>query len=277
MIRSFRTRDGLTLAFRDEGEGLPLLCLPGLTRNSTDFDYLAPHLSDVRLIRPDYRGRGESDWADPSTYTVAVESRDTLALLDHLKVNAAAVLGTSRGGLIAMALAATSRHRLVGVCLNDIGPVIKRNGLEKIRGYIGKDPPQASLHEMAKAQTVLRSGFANVPESRWLEEARRRYVVAETGLKINYDPELAHIFNGPSDGSATANPDLWSMFSALEGLPLALVRGVNSDILSAETAEEMQRHRPDMIYAKVPDRGHTPFLDEPEALDAIRTWLAKLA
>ncbi len=277
MIRRFRTHDSLTLAFREEGQGLPLLCLPGLTRNSTDFDYLAPHLSGVRLIRPDYRGRGESDWADPSTYTVAVESLDALALLDHLEVNAAAVLGTSRGGLIAMALAATSKHRLVGVCLNDIGPVIERNGLKKIRGYIGKNPPQASLHEVAKAQTGLRSGFTDVPESRWLEEARRRFVATETGLTINYDPELARIFDNPSDGSAPATPDLWSMFSGLEGLPLALVRGVNSDILSGETAEEMQRHRPDMIYAEIPDRGHTPFLDEPEALDAIRTWLAKLA
>lgn len=277
MMLRFRTHDGLTLAFRDEGRGPPLLCLPGLTRNSADFDYLAPHLSGVRLIRPDYRGRGESDWADPSTYTVAVESRDVLALLDHLGVTAAAVLGTSRGGLIAMVLAATSKHRLLGVCLNDIGPVIDGSGLEKIRGYVGKNPPQASLHEVARAQTGLRTGFANVPESRWLEDARRRFVVAEAGLTINYDPELARIFDSRSDESATAIPDPWSMFGALEGLPVALVRGVNSDILSAGTAEEMHRRRPDMIYAEVPDRGHTPFLDEPESLDAIRAWLAKLA
>lgn len=225
MIRKFQTNDGLTLAFRDEGEGLPLLCLSGLTRNSLDFDYIAPHLSGVRMIRPDYRGRGESEWADPSTYTVAVESLDALALLDHLEVEAAAVLGTSRGGLIAMTLAATSKHRLLGVCLNDIGPVVERNGIEHIRSYIGKNPPPVSFHEIAKFLAKLTRGFSNVPEDRWREEAQRRFIVKSTGVFINYDPDLARIFDDPPDGASAAALDLWPMFDALDGLPLALVRG----------------------------------------------------
>lgn len=277
MIRKFQTNDGLTLAFRDEGEGLPLLCLSGLTRNSLDFDYIAPHLSGVRMIRPDYRGRGESEWADPSTYTVAVESLDALALLDHLEVDSAAVLGTSRGGLIAMTLAATSKHRLLGVCLNDIGPVVERNGIEHIRSYIGKNPPPVSFHEIAKSLAELTRGFSNVPEDRWWQEAQRRFIVKSTGVFINYDPDLARIFDDPPDGASAVAPDLWPMFDALDGLPLALVRGVNSNILSASTAAEMRRRRPDLTHAEIPDRGHAPFLDEPESLDAIRTWLGRLA
>ncbi len=277
MIHRFETHDGLTLAFRDQGMGLPLLCLSGLTRNSTDFDYLALHLPDVRLIRLDYRGRGESEWADPSTYTIAVETQDALALLDHLEVDAAAVIGTSRGGLIAMTLAATSGRRLLGVCLNDIGPVIDDDGLNQIRGYIGKNPPEVSLPELAVMRSQLMNGFANVPESRWLEEARKHFVDTGCGIAINYDPDLARIFDEPPDGTVSAKTDLWPMFDALEGLPLALLRGENSNILSAATAAEMCRRRPDMIHREIPDRGHVPFLDEPESLEAIHTWLAGMA
>ncbi len=130
----FLAADGTRLHFTDEGAGLPLLCLAGLTRNGRDFDHVAPHLAGVRLIRLDYRGRGQSDWADPATYTVAQEAADALALLDHLGIARAAILGTSRGGLIAMVLAATAKDRLTGVALNDIGPEIAPRGLEVIKG-----------------------------------------------------------------------------------------------------------------------------------------------
>ncbi len=273
MINRFETNDGLKLAFRDQGEGLPLLCLSGLTRNSSDFDYLAPHLTDIRLIRLDYRGRGKSDWADPSTYTVLVEAQDALALLDHLGLESVAILGTSRGGLIAMTLAAIEKHRLRGVCLNDIGPVVDETGLDQIRGYVGKNPPYLPLSELAAMRAGLMDGFANVPDTRWLEEVRKHFVETDDGITINYDPNLARIFDGPSDGAPPVTPDLWSLFDAMQGLPLALLRGANSDILSAETATEMQRRRPDMIYREIPDRGHVPFLDEPDSLNTIHQWL----
>jgi len=125
----FTTSDGLSLHYTDEGAGLPLLCLSGLTRDGRDFDYVAPHLDQVRLIRMDYRGRGQSEWGDHSQYTIPVEARDAVELLDHLGLESAAVLGTSRGGLIAMLLAATARDRLTGVALNDIGPEIAPAGL----------------------------------------------------------------------------------------------------------------------------------------------------
>ncbi|SFD45613.1 alpha/beta hydrolase fold [Roseivivax sediminis] len=108
----FTSSDGLSLHYEDEGDGLPLLCLAGLTRDHHDFDYVAPHLTGVRLIRPDYRGRGQSDWGPPETYAIPVEARDAVELLDHLGIERAAILGTSRGGLIAMVLAATAKDRL---------------------------------------------------------------------------------------------------------------------------------------------------------------------
>ncbi len=121
-MKHYLSTDGLTLAYRDEGEGLPVIALAGLTRNSDDFNFVAPHLHGIRLIRPDYRGRGASDWAPYVTYTIEVELMDVLHLMDHLGLKRAAILGTSRGGLIAMGLATVVKDRLLGVCLNDIGP-----------------------------------------------------------------------------------------------------------------------------------------------------------
>jgi len=270
----FASFDGTALHYDDPGQGLPVLCLPGLTRNGTDFDYLAPHLKGVRLIRLDARGRGRSDRADPVTYTVATEARDVIALLDHLGLERAAILGTSRGGLLAMVLAATAKNRLSGVCLNDIGPELDPGGLTTIRDYIGKDPGLPDLAAAARARAAMFPDFTDVPESRWKEEAARHYIETPHGLTINYDPALAQTFR-ESDGADT--PDLWPFFDALEGLPLALIRGANSNLLSAGTAAKMQERRPDMIYAEVPGRGHVPFLDEPEALAVIRAWIGRLS
>ena len=262
--------DGTRLFYSDEGEGPLVLALAGLTRAGTDFDFVAPHLTGVRLIRPDYRGRGRSDHADPSTYTIPQEGADVLALLDHLKIDRAAIIGTSRGGLIAMMLAATAKDRLTGVALNDIGPVIEPEGLAFIRSYIGRRPPQRTIEEFVHARMAFMTDFVDVPVARWREEAERHYIQTPDGLELNYDPRLREpVLAGLTQPQA----DLWPLFDALDGLPLALIRGANSSLLSAETAEEMQRRRPDMIFADVPGRGHVPFLDEPEALDALTTWL----
>ncbi len=269
----FTTSDGLRLHYEDRGTGRPLLCLSGLTRNSSDFDYLAPHLDDTRLIALDYRGRGASDWADPATYTVPVEARDTLELLDHLGLASVSVLGTSRGGLIAMFLAATAKERLTGICLNDIGPEIDPAGLAVIADYVGRDPAHATHAEATAARAALMAGFEGVPESRWREEVEKHYVAGETGLAINYDPGLREAV---ASGGAEPAPDLWPWFDAADGLPLACIRGVGSDLLSSATLAEMRRRRPDMVVAEVPGRGHVPFLDEAEALAAISDWRALL-
>lgn len=268
----FTAADGTDLFFSDEGTGLPILCLSGLTRTAADFDYVAAHLPGIRLIRLDYRGRGQSDWADPATYTVPQEAKDAIALLDHLGLKQAAILGSSRGGLIAMWLAATAKDRLLGVALNDIGPEISVAGLEVIKSYIGRNPPQNTWDQAAVARAKQMPGFAGVPHSRWLEEVKHQYNQTDTGLVIRYDPRLRDAFL-----TANPTPDLWPLFEALKDLPLVLIRGANSDLLSVETADDMRRRRPDMAFAQVPDRGHIPFLDEAESLTVLRQWLRQIA
>ncbi len=270
MSRFFTSSDGLQLAYTDEGEGLPLVCLAGLTRAGTDFDFVAPHLRDVRLIRPDYRGRGRSDWGPPESYILPVEARDVLELMNHLEIEQAAILGTSRGGLAAMLMASTVKHRLIGVCLNDIGPELAPEGLELIRGYVGKQPAVKTHAQAAQARARMMTGFRDVPQERWLEEVQRHLVPDdEGGLRLNYDPALARTVNTPS----LAPVNMWPMFEALAGLPLAALRGENSDLLTRATFDRMRRRRPDMIAAEVPGRGHVPFLDEPEALAVIHQWI----
>lgn len=269
----FTTSDGLSLHYDDAGTGTPVLCLAGLTRDGRDFDYVAPHLDGVRLIRMDYRGRGRSDWGDPAGYTIPVEGRDALELLDHLGLDRAAVLGTSRGGLIAMVLAATAKDRLSGVALNDIGPEIADAGLDVIKGYLGRNPVWKSHDEAVAKRAAAMTAFEGVPESRWRAEVEKFYRETEAGLEITYDPKLRDAVLG--DGAQPA-ADLWPLFDALEGLPLCAIRGANSDLLSSETFAEMKARRPDMIATEVPGRGHVPFLDEPEALDALGRWITAL-
>lgn len=270
MIEFFTTSDGARLAYSDEGEGLPVLCLAGLTRNMGDFDYVAPHLAGVRLIRMDYRGRAQSDWTGAATYTVPQEGKDALALLEHLGIGQAAVLGTSRGGLIGMLLAAVAHDRLLGLCLNDVGPVIEQAGLQRIFDYVGRNPSARTHEALAERLPAAMPGFADVPEGRWLADAHRHYEETPEGLRIKYDPALREAFLAAFQGDA---PDLWPLWEATAGLPVALIRGANSDLLSAGVAAEMLRRRPDTIFATVPGRAHVPWLDEPESLAAINAWL----
>jgi pimeloyl-ACP methyl ester carboxylesterase len=269
----FRAEDGARLAYRDDGAGLPLLCLAGLTRSMADFDYLIPHLPPVRLIRMDYRGRGQSDWTGPATYTVEQEGRDALALLDHLGVAQAAILGTSRGGLIGMVLGAVARDRVLGLCLNDVGPEIARDGLTRIFDYVGRNPAGKTYEGYAERLSRT-PGFEGVPMGRWLDEARKLSVETPDGLRIPYDPALRDAFLKAFEGPPT---DLWPLFDALQGLPLALIRGANSDLLTADTVARMRARRPDMATAEVPGRAHIPFLDEPQAVALIRAFLERLA
>jgi pimeloyl-ACP methyl ester carboxylesterase len=269
----FTTPDGTNLYYTDEGSGTPLLLLSGLTRNSDDFLYVTPHLrqrSDLRIITMDYRGRGKSDWAHPATYSIAQETKDALGLLNHLGVNSTAILGTSRGGLIAMALAAIDKSRLTGVALNDIGPEISQSGMDAIRAYVGHNPTARTYSEAATMRAQLMLGFANVPAGRWLEEVHTHYRQTPDGLEINYDPRLSEAL-GPS--TDTPRPDLWPLFDALADLPLCAIKGENSDLFTQSTFDKMLAKRPDMMNAIVEDRGHVPFLDEPAALHTLNKWL----
>ncbi|MGP9804142.1 alpha/beta fold hydrolase [Paracoccus sp. NSM] len=273
-MASFTASDGAGIWYSDQGEGLPVLALAGLTRTGSDFDYLAPHLEGVRLIRMDYRGRGRSDWTGAATYTVPREARDAVELLDHLGIGRAALLGTSRGGLNGLFLAATAHERLSGICLNDVGPEIERAGLEKIFDYVGRNPVARSHAELAGRMPAVMDGFSDVPEGRWLDDVRRHYHETPEGLRINYDPALREAFLAAFEGEA---PDLWPLWQATGDLPVALIRGANSDLLSRATSERMLAMRPDLIMTEVPGRAHIPWLDEPQSLEVIRRWLEACA
>ncbi|WP_366937901.1 alpha/beta hydrolase [Sediminimonas sp.] len=274
MMAHFTTSDGLSLYYEDAGTGLPVLCLAGLTRNGCDFDFVAPHMADVRMIRLDARGRGRSDHAsDAADYAVPVEARDALALLDHLGLDKAAILGTSRGGIVGMYLAATAHDRLLGVALNDIGPVVEAAGLGLIRAYVGQQPQFDSLDALAEARARMAAPqFPGVPLSRWREEVERTHVMTPDGPRVAYDPRLSETLEGGSDAPA----DMWPLFDAIAPLPAAVIHGRNSDLLSAETVAGMARRNPDLIVAHVPDRGHIPFLDEAESLEVLRAWLTRM-
>lgn len=274
----FTTSDGVTLHYEDQGDGPPILCLPGLTRNSRDFTYLLPHLSDFRVIRLDYRGRGQSEHPDDfMSYNILREGADAIELLDHLGLDRVTLIGTSRGGLIAMALSVTNPDRLSGVVLNDIGPEVTPIGIERIMDYVGKTPPFADLDEAAEALLAgAGEAFPGVPLRRWREQAEFMWKNAPGGgIALRYDPRLRDALVGQA-GAGEA-PDLWQLFDGLRKIPTAALKGANSDLLSDETFAKMQKRNPDMITAIVPDRGHVPFLDEPEALDAIRALLRKTA
>jgi len=277
-LEYFTTSDGLRLAYDDRGTGMPLLCLPGLTRNMDDFDTLVgPLAGRCRLIRMDYRGRGRSDHdSDFNNYNLLREAHDVVELLDHLGLAQVAILGTSRGGLIAMALAAGFPQRLTGVILNDIGPVVGDAGLARIMDYVGKVPPYPTLDAMAGAMVRTAAGeFPGVPQEVW-----RRHVAhwfeerPEGGLALRYDPALHKALL--AQAATGALQDMWLFFEALKPFPLAVIRGANSDILSAETLAEMRRQHPVMTAAEIADRGHVPFLDEPEALALIGAFLDSL-
>lgn len=271
-MQFFTTSDGVKLAYYDQGTGVPLLCLAGLTRNSDDFNFVAPHLQHVRLIRLDYRGRGHSEWADPMSYTKEREALDIIELLDHLNLDKIAILGTSRGGMIATYLGLENSHRLLGVCLNDIGPEVAPQGIELINQYLGKPPPFKTYDQAAIARSQM-PGFDGVPMERWQQDVRHIFGKGPDGLTLTYDPDLRLAFMA---AAKKPPPDRWPSFGGLKGIPLALIRGENSNILSHETTAKMRHRRPDMIFSEVKNRGHIPFLDEPESLSVIQKFLEQL-
>lgn len=273
-----KAADGVKLAYDDQGQGAPLLCLPGLTRNMEDFEPVLEHYqSRARVIRMDFRGRGASDNADFATYTPMQEAQDVVALLDHLGIERACILGTSRGGLVALMMGVMARDRLSGVIFNDIGPDIMAEGLSAIMDYIGKPPAFASLDEAAAAMPGLYDGvFRNVPDTTWAAFVRRLWREEDGALHLRYDPKLRDAV-APAFAPDFVTPDLWPLFDALAELPLGLIRGAQSNILSAETAAEMGRRRSDMAFVELGDRGHVPFLDESGAQAVIDAVLEKVA
>ena len=287
--RHWQSADGLSLHYRDypgppdAADRPPVLCLHGLTRNARDFAVLADHLSTRwRVIVPEMRGRGRSDYAsDSTTYAPATYVEDVEALLAEQGIGRLIAIGTSMGGLITMMMAATDaaagRQRMAAVALNDIGPVVDPAGLEKIRGYLGQGRSYPTWMHAARAlREVHGDAHPDFDIEQWLGMAKRTLVLGQNGrLVFDYDMGIADPFNAADDNAAP--PDLWPAFEALRDTPLLLLRGELSNLLSQATVEAMKARKPDMRVVTVARCGHAPMLDEPEAVAAIDTLLEQVA
>jgi pimeloyl-ACP methyl ester carboxylesterase len=271
----YESDDGLRLFARDylgpKGANA-ILCLPGLTRNSKDFDKLANDLSQhYRVICPDQRGRGRSARdPQPMRYRPDVYVNDMVRLLNTLELAQAAVIGTSLGGMMGILLTVLQPTRVKALIINDMGPVIDPVGIARIISYVGKSTPVNTWAD-AVAQTRLTNGiaFPSYTDDDWAAMTRNLYVQEEATPVLDYDAAIAQGFD-----SGTATPNLWPLFDAMPQLPLLVIRGELTDILSLETLAEMQRRRPDMQVAHISGVGHAPMLDEQAAKLAIVRFLA---
>jgi pimeloyl-ACP methyl ester carboxylesterase len=253
-----------------------VLCLHGLTRNSRDFEDLAPHLQRrFRVIVPDVRGRGLSARdPNPQNYQPAIYLQDILTLIDAFDAQRVAVIGTSMGGMLAMMMAVGSRDRVSAVVLNDMGPEVDPTGLDRIKGYAGRLPTPKNWDDaIAQTRTIFGSAWPNLSGERWSVLARRGYREDEKGvLQLDADPMIGEMLRAAP--AATAN--LWPFWQAMRGIPLLAIRGAQSDILSSATFAKMKAENPELMQLEVAQRGHVPLLDEPECIAAIDALLAQV-
>lgn len=271
--------DGLKLHYRDYSgspEKTPILCLHGLTRNSRDFAEFAELRSpDRRVIALDFRGRGLSDYdPEPQRYVPLTYAGDVLALLDDLGIEQAIFVGTSLGGLVTMAVGVVAPQRIAGTILNDVGPDLSMEGLDRIRTYLGKDVRFSNWDEAARA-IAANNHYLPVSHgpSEWVKMAKR--VCREDGGEILFDYDMAIAAPFETEGEAP-DIDLWPLFAILAQKPLLVVRGERSDLVSAAALEKMHAAAPLMQSVTVPGVGHAPMLDEPEAVAAIDAFLVSL-
>ncbi len=276
----YTSPDGLTLYYRDylaDSDRLPVVCLPGLTRNSRDFETLAPRLQrgGRRVITPDLRGRGRSQY-DPnwSNYQPMTYLGDIAALQAAAGAERVVVIGTSLGGILAMLIAATRPAAIAGAVLNDVGPEIAAEGLQRISQYVGRAAPVGSWAEAAaQARDTYSLAMPGLSDDDWLDYARRSYRDVDGVPHLDMDPMIGEAVRSAPAGAA---PDLWPVFGALKPVPTLALRGVMSDVLSAETFDRMAREKPDLRRLSVERRGHPPLLDEPEVVATIEEFLAEL-
>jgi pimeloyl-ACP methyl ester carboxylesterase len=278
--RYFTSADGLRLYYRDyavvEPGRLPVLCLPGLTRNCRDFEDVALRLQATRrVLSPDLRGRGRSEY-DPNfmNYHPGTYVGDLARLLADAGVDKVILFGTSLGGILSMLIAATAPQVPAAVILNDVGPEVAQEGLQRIASYVGRHAPVATWAEAA-AQMRAMYGVAmpGASDADWMAFARRSYSEVDGVPVLDVDRGVGEAVRAAPAGAA---PDLWPMFAALRPLPTLAIRGELSDVLSQATFDRMQRENPDLQRVTVSRRGHPPLLDEPECVVAIDTFLSRL-
>jgi pimeloyl-ACP methyl ester carboxylesterase len=280
----FRSHDDLLLAARifeaAQSDRLPLLCLPGLSRNSRDFlalgRFFSTHPTEPRrVIALDYRGRGLSEWdRNWRNYTPIVEAQDVLAGATALGIDRTIVVGTSRGGVIAMLLGALRPGLIAAVVLNDIGPVVEGTGLARIKTYLAVVRPVGSWEDAVAVIRQMGSGqFPGISEEDLHASAEAFFAPTDKGLAPQFDPKLA---NALGDMDVTQKtPELWPQFASLAGAPILAIRGEFSDILSARTLTQMAERHPRFEQHVVRGQGHAPLLRDAGTLDRIRAFVAR--
>jgi pimeloyl-ACP methyl ester carboxylesterase len=277
----WQSSDALKLHYRDYAGAAsrpPIICIPGLTRNARDFEGVAARLAgDWRVICVDLRGRGESAYAkDSATYVPATYVADIRALIAELGLTRYVLFGTSLGGLVTMLLAATGKEGIAGALLNDIGPEMELSGLEHIRSYVGRSQNWPTwLHAARFLAEAQGDRYPAWKIDDWLVYAKRLCKLTAQGrIVFDYDMRIAEPFKLPAPDNAF---DLWPIFRALDGIPSLIVHGGISDLLSAGTVARMTEALPAMAKVDVPNVGHAPTLDEPEAQTAIDALLKRVA
>jgi pimeloyl-ACP methyl ester carboxylesterase len=252
--------------------GPPIICLHGLTRNHKDFRDIIEPLRALgrRVMALDVRGRGLSDRdPNPGNYNPMIYVQDLLGIMAHLDIARALFIGTSMGGLMTMILASFAPEKVAGAVLNDIGPEIDPAGLKRIQGYVGKTPHMKTWEDAALMLSA--AGEPTYPgrdQAFWIDFAQRNCIETQEGIVFDYDPAIAQIAGASSNAPL---PTMWDQFAALKSVPTAVIRGALSDLLSQDCVARMIAAKPDLLAASVPNVGHAPMLDEPEAWQAIAT------
>jgi len=274
----YTVADGLTLYARDyagpNADSPVALCMHGLTRNSRDFAELAPILArSHRVVVPEQRGRGKSEYdSDIQRYNPLTYNGDTFALLAHLGISRCAVVGTSMGGLMAMGMNAVAPELFSHVVLNDIGPEIAEEGLNRIKSYVGTGGACENWEQaVAVTQTLGAAAFPNYTTAQWQQFAKQIFVERDGQVVLDYDPQIAAPMR--EDDSAAVPPDLWPVYDLLATKPLLLVRGEITDLLDMSCVEEMQRRHPAMRLLSVPEVGHAPQLNEAGVAETIAEFI----
>ena len=270
--------DGLRLHYRDysgPATRTPLICMPGLTRNARDFEPIAELLGGKRrMIAIDFRGRGDSAYAkDSMSYMPITYMQDVDALLRELNLKSFITLGTSLGGIVSMLLATIWKDKMKGAILNDVGPEIGAKGAERIRSYVGQGRSFETWMHAARAMAEAHgSVYPDYKLDDWLRLAKRTCKLSGNGrIVFDYDMKIAEPFKLPGGETGV---DLWPVFDSLSGVPLLVLRGGTSDILEKPVATKMLKKHGNATLVTIPRTGHAPSLDEPEALEAIKGFLA---
>ena len=252
-----------------------LVCAHGLSRQGRDFDTLARALcEEYRVVCPDVAGRGQSDWlADPMGYQIAAYVADMVTMLARVNAGTVHWVGTSMGGLIGMGLASLAHSPVQRLVLNDVGPVIQAQALQRIGAYLGLPMRWDSVEAAAAYMLSISKGFGPHTEAQWLELTRPMLRADGAGFKPHYDPDIALPFRTVTpDMAAAGEALLWRSYDSIT-CPTLLLRGAESDLLNRLTAQAMTQRGPRATLREFEGVGHAPTLVAEDQIDAVKKFL----